>query len=32
MNEETFFSIEAEIKKFKKLGYRFIASSLILQN
>ena len=32
MNEETYFSVLSEIKKFKKQGYRFIASSLILQN
>ena len=32
MNEEAYFSVLPEIKKFKKQGYRFIASSLILQN
>lgn len=32
MNEEAYFSVVPDIKKFKKQGYRFIASSLILQN
>lgn len=32
MNEDSYFSIVLDIKKFKKQGYRFIASSLILQN
>ncbi|MBK9097761.1 MAG: hypothetical protein IPM14_06445 [bacterium] len=32
MNEDSYFSIVPDIKKFKKQGYRFIASSLILQN
>lgn len=30
MNEESYLSVVPEVKKFKKLGYRFIASSLIL--
>jgi hypothetical protein len=32
MNEEAYFSVVPEIKKYKKQGYRFIASSLIMQN
>ena len=32
MSEEAYFSVVPEIKKFKKQGYRFIASSLILHN
>lgn len=32
MNEDSYVSVVPEIKKYKKQGYRFIASSLILQN
>jgi hypothetical protein len=32
MNEESYLSVIPEVKKLKKQGYRFIASSLILQD
>lgn len=32
LNEDAFISVFPDIKKFKKQGYRFIASSLILRN
>lgn len=32
MNEDAYLSVVPDIKKFKKKGYRFIASSLILQS